>query len=188
MSQCFSKTGQMTPVTLLEVGPCYILQKKTKEKEGYDSLQVGYKKIVRKSRIQKSAEGKQYYFIKEERIKPDETLKTGDEINLSAFKEGDLVKITGISKGKGFQGAMKLWNFKGKMASHGTKHEHRTIGSIGSRWPQRVILGKKMPGRMGADRTTVKNLKIIKIESENNLLVVKGAVPGRKGTLLEIRG
>ena len=124
-------------------------------------------------------------FMKE--YKAENQLSLGDKIDLAIFKEGDLIKIVGVSKGKGFQGAMKLWNFKGKSATHGVKHEHRTIGSIGSRFPQRVVPGKKMPARMGGDKTTVKNLKIVKIDLENNLLVIKGAVPGRKGTLLEIK-
>jgi large subunit ribosomal protein L3 len=188
MSQMFDKEGKFTPVTLVEAGPCSVLQRKNKEKDGYEAVQIGFGKITKKNKIKKSTKGKEYKYIKEQRLEGSEQYKIGDEIKAGDFKEGDMVKISGISKGKGFQGAMKMWGFKGKFATHGVKHEHRTIGSIGSRWPQRVVPGKKMPGRMGGERTTVKNLKIMKVDPENNLLILKGAVPGRKGTLLEIRG
>jgi len=193
MSQFFTKEGQFIPVTLIECGPCYVLQQKTKEKDGYSAAQVGFLKIekpivhTQQKKIKKWQKGKEYRYIKENKLEQSDQTKAGDKIDLSVFREGDSVKISGISKGKGFQGAVKRWNFAGKFASHGVKHEHRVVGSIGSRFPQRVVPGKKMPGRMGGERTTVKNLKIVKIDPENNLLVVKGAVPGRKGTLLEIR-
>ena len=111
---------------------------------------------------------------------------TGEE-DTSSLKEGDKVKISGKSKGKGFAGAVKKWGFSGRNATHGVKHEHRTIGSVGSAFPQRVFKGKKMSGRMGAKRVTVKNLKIVKIDKEKKILTVRGAVPGNKGTILEIR-
>ena len=130
--------------------------------------------------------GKEYKNIKEYR-EAESALNIGDEINVSAFAEGDLVKISGISKGKGFQGGVKRHGFHGRRATHGVKHEHRTIGSTGSRFPQHVIKGRKMPGRMGYERTTVKGLKIMKVDKDSNLLVLKGAVPGRTGALLEIR-
>jgi len=119
---------------------------------------------------------------------PVTLIKLGEKEDFSSFKEGDKVKISGTSKGKGFAGAVKKWGFSGRDATHGVKHEHRTIGSVGSAFPQRVFKGKKMPGRMGAERVTVKNLKIVKIDKEKKTLTVKGAVPGHKGTLLEIRG
>ncbi|TSC74777.1 MAG: large subunit ribosomal protein L3 [Parcubacteria group bacterium Gr01-1014_30] len=112
--------------------------------------------------------------------------KNRDEV--SVFKEGDKVKISGISKGKGFQGAVKRWGFKGRGQTHGVKHEHRTIGSVGTSFPERVIKGKKMPGRMGRQRVTVKNLKVVKVDLESNIIAVKGAVPGPRGSLLEVRG
>ena len=112
----------------------------------------------------------------------------GDVIDVSVFKEGDNVSVIGISKGKGFQGGVKRHGFKGKLsASHGNKHEHRTIGSTGQRFPQHVIKGRRMPGRMGYDRVSVKGLKVMKVDKDSNLLVLKGAVPGRTGALLEIR-
>ncbi|MBU3934629.1 50S ribosomal protein L3 [Patescibacteria group bacterium] len=188
MSQLFNQDGVVTPVTLIEAGPCYVLQQKNKEKDGYEAIQIGFEKITKERKMKKSAKGKEYKYIKEERIKTGgEQHKAGDKIDVSVFKEGDTVKISGASKGKGFQGSVKKWGFAGKSKTHGVKHEQRTVGSVGCRFPQRVIPGKKMPGRMGGGRITVKNLKIVEIDKDNNLLVVKGAVPGRKGTLLEIR-
>lgn len=187
MSQMFDKNGKMTPVTLVLAGPCYVLQKKNKENDGYEAIQVGFQKIEKKSKIGKSMKGKEYKYIREERIKSEEVLKVGDEINAAVFQEGDNVKVSGMSKGKGFQGGVKRHGMSGRNQTHGVKHEHRTIGSTGTRFPQHVMKGRKMPGRMGFDRVTVKNLRIMKVDKDNNLLVVKGAVPGPKGTLLEIR-
>ena len=185
MSQMFDEQGNQTPVTLIEAGPCTVLQVKTKERDGYEAVQVGFKKIEKKKKIKKPQAKKPFRFVKEFK---DGQYKEGEEINLSVFEEGKLVKVAGISKGKGFQGAVKRWGFAGRNATHGVKHEERTLGSIGTTGPQRVFKGKKMPGQMGFERKTVKNLKIVKIDKENNLLAVKGAVPGKKGTLLEIRG
>jgi len=187
MSQMFDKNGKLTPVTLMSAGPCYVLQNKNKEKDGYEAIQIGFVKIEKKNKITKSMKGKEYKNIREERTEGD-TSKAGDEITVSVFKEGDEVKVSGMSKGKGFQGGVKRHGFHGRIATHGVKHEHRTIGSVGTRFPQHVMKGRKMPGRMGYERTSVKNLKIMKVDLENNLLVVKGAVPGRTGALLEIRG
>lgn len=188
MSQLFDKSGKLTPVTLVVAGPCQVLQVKTKDKDGYEAIQVGYQKIEKKNKIGKSMKGKEFRYIREEvGVKPE--VKVGDQIDLSMFKEGEIVKVSGTSKGKGFQGGVKRHGFSGKLsATHGNKHEHRTIGSTGSRFPQHVIKGRRMPGRMGNERVSVKGLKIMKIETENNLLVIKGAVPGVKGALLEIRG
>ncbi len=198
MSQLFDKDGKLTPVTLVLAGPCYVLQKKTKElasakglleakKDGYDAIQIGFEKITKMNKIRKSWKARPYKYVKEFRASGSE-LKVGDEINVSMFAEGEKVKVSGMSKGKGFQGGVKRHGFSGRNATHGVKHEHRTIGSTGSRFPQHVIKGRKMPGRMGYERITVKNLKIAKIDAENNLLILKGAVPGHKGTLLEVRG
>ena len=187
MSQLFDKDGKLTPVTLVLAGPCYILQKKTKEKEGYEALQVGFEKIEKKNKIGKSMKGKEYKYIKEQRIKGENDSKAGDEINVSIFQEGEKVKVSGMSKGKGFQGGVKRHGFSGRNATHGVKHEHRTIGSVGQRFPQHVRKGRKMPGRMGYEKVSVKGLKIMKIDKDNNLLILKGAVPGRTNALLEIR-
>ena len=186
MSQMFDEKGNIVPVTLIEAGPCAVLQIKTKDKDGYAALQIGFVKIEKKSKIKKSMKGKEFRYIKE--VRTIDEAKMGDEINVSIFKEGDKVNISGISKGKGFQGGVKKHGFSGRNATHGMKHEARTIGSVGQRFPQHVIKGRKMPGRMGYERVTVKNLKIAKIDAENNLMAVKGAIPGHRGTLLEIRG
>ncbi len=183
MSQVFDEKGNIVPVTLIEAGPCTVTQIKTKDKDGYDSLQIGFKKIEKKNKIKKPMKKKPFRFLREFQ---DGEHKIGAEIDVSLFQEGDMVKVSGVSKGKGFQGAVKRWGFSGRDATHGVKHEHRTLGSVGTTGPQRVIKGKKMPGRMGQDRVTVKNLKIVRIDKENNLLAVKGAVPGKRGTLLEI--
>lgn len=167
MSQIFNDKGMVVPVTLVEAGPCTVTQVKSKEKDGYEASQIEYKKN------RKEFAGTE--------------LKVGDKIDVSVFQEGDEVKVAGISKGKGFSGPVKRWGFKGRQSvTHGTKHELRTPGSTGSSEPDRVRKGKKFAGRMGADRVTVKNLKIAKIDKDKNLLFIKGAVPGRRGTLLEI--
>ncbi len=185
MSQIFTEDGKVVPVTLIEAGPCQVLQIKTKEKDSYEAVQIGFKKIEKKKKIKKTAKGKEFKYLRE--FPNGQEYKVGDKIDISVFDEGDKVKISGISKGKGFQGGVKRWGFSGRGASHGVKHEARTLGSVGSAFPQRVIKGRKMPGRMGFERITVKNLKVVKVDKENNILAVKGAVPGRRGTLLEIR-
>ncbi len=187
MTQIFDKEGNVIPVTLVEAGPCFVTQIKTKEKDGYFAVQVGFEPL---KKIKKSKKKKPYRYLKEFRLDEEEIKKyqIGQKIDVSFFKEGDLVSVSGISKGKGFQGAVKRWGFSGKNpVSHGTKHEERKIGSVGASTPRRVWKGKKMPGRMGAERVTVKNLEIVKVDPENNLLAIKGALPGRKGTLLEIK-
>jgi len=184
MTQMFDEKGNVVPVTLIEAGPCVVTQIKTKEKDKYEATQIGF--IPKLKRVKKTEKGKEFRSLREFE---GGDYKLGDKIDVSVFQEGDIVKVSGISKGKGFQGAVKRWGFKGKAsATHGTKHEHRTLGSVGTSFPERVIKGRKMPGRMGAERVSVKNLKIVKIDKENNLIAVKGAVPGRRGTLLEIRG
>jgi len=184
----FWKDEKVIPVTLIEAGPCQVLQIKTKEKDGYEAVQIGF---LEKKKIKKTEKGKKFKYIREFLISPskagDSQFKKGDKVEISVFKEGEKVSVSGNSKGKGFQGAVKRWGFKGRNATHGVKHEHRTIGSVGCRFPQRIIKGKKMPGRMGNKRITVKNLEIVKIEKESHILALRGAVPGRKGTLLEIK-
>lgn len=195
MSQMFDSKGIITPVTLVEAGPCVVLQKKSKAKEGYDSVQIGFVKIVKKNKIGKSMKGKEFRYIKEARLrqgsgeaKPEgeDTTNVGDQVSVDIFKEGDKVNVIGISKGKGFQGAVKRHGFHGRNRTHGAKHEARTVGSIGQRFPQHTIKGRRMPGRMGSDRVTVKNLIVAKIDAENNVLALRGAIPGHRGTLLQI--
>ena len=183
MSQIFDEKGNQIPVTLIEAGPCSVTQIKTEEKDKYGAVQVGF--VKKTKNIKKTEKGKEFKYLKE--FKNGGEYKIGDEITVSSFQEGEKVKISGISKGKGFTGAVKRWGFKGRLsATHGTKHELRTLGSTGSSVPERVTKGRKMAGRMGSQRTTFKNLKVVKVDKENNLLAVRGAVPGRKGTLLEI--
>jgi len=184
MSQIFDEKGNVVPLTLVEAGPCFVTQIKTKDKDGYTAVQIGFEKIEKAKKIKKTMRGKGFKFLRE--FKNGE-FKIGDEISVSIFKEGENVSVSGISKGKGFAGAVKRWGVAGFPKTHGTKHGLRSIGSVGSRFPQRVIKGKKMAGRMGGERITVKNLEIAKVDPENNILAVRGAVPGRKGTLLEIR-
>jgi len=186
MTQIFGKNGEVIPVTLVEAGPCEVTQIKTKEKDGYEAVQIGFERIKKEKKIKKPLKHKPFRWLREFRDEPSK-YKVGDKIEVSVFKEGEKVDVSGISKGKGFQGAVKRWGFSGRGASHGVKHEHRTLGSVGSMFPQRVIKGKKMPGRMGGERVTVKNLEIVKIDKEKNILALKGAVPGRKGGLLEIK-
>jgi large subunit ribosomal protein L3 len=190
MTQTFDEKGGPVPVTLIEAGPCQVLQIKTKEKDGYTAAQVGFEKIEKEKKIKKPLQKKPFKYLREFRLDESEikNYELGKKIDVSIFKEGDLLKISGISKGKGFAGAVKRWGFHGRPSTHGTKHEERGLGSVGSTTPSRVVKGRKMPGRMGGERVTVKNLKIVKVDKENNLLAVSGAVPGRRGTLLEIRG
>lgn len=190
MSQIFDEKGNVIPITVIEAGPCQVTQTKTKEKDGYIAVQVGFIKKTRK--IKKTEKGKEYRYIREFRIvKEDKSSLTpfaaAQVIDVSIFQKGEKVKISGISKGKGFAGVVKRWGFAGRSTSHGTKHEVRTPGSVGASFPERVIKGKKMPGRMGFERVTVKNLEVVRVDPENNLLAVRGAVTGAKGTLLEIR-
>lgn len=196
MSQVFDEKGNVIPVTLVEAGPCYVMQIKTEAKDGYEAVQIGFEKVENEKKIKKPMKNKPYRYLREFRIKGAGTIeatevakeiKVGDEINTSIFKEGEIINISSISKGKGFAGGVKRWGFKDKAKAHGAK-DMRKIGSVGCRFPQRVIKGKKMPGRMGSERITIKNLRVIKIDKENNLLAIKGAISGHGGTLLEIKG
>ncbi len=185
MSQVFKEDGTVVPVTLVASGECHVVQVKTKEKDGYEAIKIGYENLPTK-KIRKTRTP--YRYLKEFRSEV-EGFKVGDKISLEIFQPGDKIKVSGVSKGKGFQGGVKRWGFSGKgTATHGNKHEHRTLGSTGCCTPCRVIKGKKMPGRMGSERISVKNLEVIKIDSKNNIIALKGAIPGRRGTLLEIRG
>jgi large subunit ribosomal protein L3 len=190
MSQIFNDQGKVIPVTLVEAGPCQVVQVRDLEKDGYQAVQIGFDPVKEK-KVNKPQQGhfkkaglkKNYRYLKEFKA---EGLKVGDKIEVTLFNPGEIVKVSGISKGKGFQGVVKRHGFAGFPATHGTKHGLRAPGSIGSAFPQRVFKGKKMAGRMGGDRVTVKGLEIVQVDKDNNLLAVKGALPGRKGTLLEI--
>jgi large subunit ribosomal protein L3 len=191
MTNIFDEDGIVYPVTVVNAGPLVVTQVKTLETDGYDSVQFGYGER-KESNISKAVKGHtkdlgNFETLKENRVNETD-LKVGDKVDVSAFEEGDKVTISSISKGKGFQGVVKRWNFAGGRRSHGNKHHERTPGSIGATGPQRVLKGLKMAGRMGSDRITVKNLKIVKVDKDTNQLYIKGAVPGKRGTLVEIRG
>lgn len=175
MSQTF-QDDKVIPVTLIEVISGTIIGKRTMDKDGYEAIQIGFDK-----------KGKnRYRYQREFRSDEFDKQKVGDAITIKDFTVGDRLKISGNSKGKGFQGVVKRWNFAGRNASHGGKGQIRRGGSIGSMFPQRVIKGRKMPGRMGNVQISLKNVSLIDVEEKNNLLVVKGGIPGRKGTLLKI--
>ncbi len=188
MSQIFDKEGRSIPVTVIEAGPCFVAQIKDEKKDKYKGIQIGFEELKAK-KIKRSQKDKPYRYIKEFRLEKDEKcdLKKGDKIDVSIFSEGDKIKVSGISKGRGFQGVVKRHGFKGGPASHGHRHVLRRPGSIGTSFPERVIKGKRMPGHMGTERITIKNLKIALVDVKNNLLAVVGAVPGPIGGLVEIK-
>lgn len=188
MTQIFGKDGVVQPVTIINAGPVKVTQIKNVEKDGYESVQVGYGEKKEKN-INKPEKGHlkglgNFRYLRE--FNTDEEVKVGDKIDVSVFEEGEEVIISAISKGKGFQGVVKRHNFAGGPRSHGQKHSERKPGSIGSTGPQRVFKGTRMAGRMGGDRVTVKNLKVVQVDKENNRLLIKGAVPGKRGTLVEV--
>ncbi|MDD2646623.1 MAG: 50S ribosomal protein L3 [Patescibacteria group bacterium] len=185
LTQIF-RNDEVVPVTILQAGPCYVLQIKNKEKDGYEAIQIGYQKITKAKRITKAMKGKEYRFIKE--FKPQGVeYKVGDEIKVDIFKTDQKINISGITKGHGFTGVVARHGFHGHNTTHGTKDQERMPGSIGSTAAQRVLKGRRMAGRMGAERATIKNLQIIEIQPDKNLLLVKGAVPGANHGLIEIK-
>jgi large subunit ribosomal protein L3 len=193
MTRVYDENGRSIPVTVIEAGPCTILQKKTIGKEGYNAIQVGFleKKESRLNKPEaghfKRSGGQGFYHIKEFRVTDPESYEVGQKITLSEILTiGDLIDISGKTKGRGFQGVIKRHGFSGGGAGHGSNF-HRAPGSIGcSAWPSRVLKGKKMPGRMGNELITQKNLKVIDIRNEENVLLVRGTVPGAKNGLLNI--
>lgn len=186
MTQMF-QDDKVIPVTLIEAGPCKVVDRKTTARDGYEALQVGYEALPDK-RKKKSQKGKEFRYVREFRTNAGDTSLEAQDITVALFQEGDTVKVSGISKGKGYAGAVKKWGVHGRNATHGVKHEERTIGSVGMSFPERVTPGKKMAGRMGSRRVTLKSVKVVKIDPERNILVVRGAIPGRPGTMLQIQG
>ncbi|MEW6107995.1 MAG: 50S ribosomal protein L3 [Nitrospirota bacterium] len=191
MTQVFDENGKMWPVTVVEAGPCCVIQVKTKENDGYEAVKIGFPEVKKEKRINKPLSGifrktglKPYKILKEF---PMGELKVGEMVTVEKFRKGDIITVTGVSKGKGFQGVMKRHNYAGGPGSHGSMF-NRAPGSIGqSSFPSRVFKNKGLPGHMGSERVTVKNLKIVDVKTEQNLLLILGAVPGSKGTFLEIR-
>ncbi len=195
MTQVFRPDGQVIPVTLLKAGPCVVVQRKTPVADGYDAVQLGLVEFAKSQRITKplaghlkrsGAEGVR--FLRELRLSPsDSDLKAGDRVLVDQFKPADKVDVIGVSKGRGFAGLVKRHHFRGGDTSHGSMH-HRAPGSIGaSSYPSRVFPGLRMAGRMGADRVTVRNLEVVDVDIEDNVLVVKGAVPGPNGGYVVVR-
>lgn len=196
MTQVFDEKGVCYPVTILRVSPLTVTNVKVADKDGYDAVQVagGEQKEYRLGKADLGHQGGQARYVKEFRARASqgekiEGLEVGASIDASVFAPGDTVTVSAISKGKGFQGVIKRHGFAGDMATHGRKHSQRSPGSIGGggRDGGRVIKGMRMGGRMGSDRVTVKNLKIVQVNNEENIILVKGAIPGRRGTLVEVR-
>ena len=193
MTEYFSPEGQVFPVTIVNVGPVTVTRIFEKAKDGYNSVQVGFD-TQKESRVSKGSAGAMkgafYKELKEFRLKPSDTTtaKEGDVIDVSTFELGDKLQVTSVSKGKGFQGVVKRHGFHGGPRSHGQKHSEREPGSIGGGLRNKVPKKMRMAGRMGSDRITVKNLKVVHIDTASNTLYISGAIPGRRGTLVEITG
>jgi len=191
MTQKFAENGEVIPVTKVVAGPCVIVQAKTVDNDGYTAVQVGF---GQKKKLNKSIKGHlnnfgDFRYLKEFRIDDGEgVLKAGDKITVNVFQIGDIVKVTGTSKGKGFQGVVRRHGFHGSPASHGHKDQLRMPGSIGAGEPQHVFKGIKMAGQMGNEQVTVKNLEIIDIDKEKQILFIKGAIPGYHGSLILVSG
>jgi large subunit ribosomal protein L3 len=193
MSRIFTEEGRWIEVTLLEAGPCTVVQRKTSDSDGYDAVQVGYGEVKEK-RVNKPQMGHfkktgiaPKRFLREFRIDGSSELQPGDELKIDMFKSGDRVDVSGTSKGKGFQGVIKRHGYSGGPGGHGS-HFHRAPGSIGQcADPAKVYKGKGMPGQMGNKKTTTQNLEVIDVDPEKNLLVVRGAVPGAPGGLVVVK-
>jgi large subunit ribosomal protein L3 len=191
MTQVYDEAGRMMPVTVIEAGPCCVLQVKTRERDGYEAVQLGFSELRKAGKVKRPMGGlfkkagvKPYKILKEF---PMGDFKVGEMLTVEKFKKGDVVSVSGVSKGKGFQGVMKRHNYAGGPGSHGSMF-NRAPGSIGaSSFPSRVWKNKGLPGHMGSERVTVKNLKVVDVKTEQNLLLIFGAVPGSSGTYLEIR-
>lgn len=194
MTQIFQDSGEAVPVTVIEAGPCPIVQVKTQERDGYQAVQLGFGKR-KENKFNSPIRGHfakadipPTQVLREFRVESLDGVAVGDTVDASLFSEGELVDVTGTSKGHGFTGVVKRWGFKGGRKSHGGEQDLRRPGSIGaSATPSRVFKGKKMPGRYGAKRHTVQNLQVIQTDAERNLLVVKGSIPGPPNGFLLIR-
>jgi large subunit ribosomal protein L3 len=194
MTQIFNEKGHIVPVTVIQAGPCVVVQRKTIARDGYEAVQIGFVDPSGGKRASKPEKGHcekhgvaPLRVLREMRVEPENTLKEGDSVLVDGFKEKAKVHVTGVSKGKGFAGVMKRHHFAGGRATHGSMF-HRAPGSIGgSSDPSRVFPGTRMAGHMGAEQVTVRNLEVARVDVENNLLLVKGAVPGPRGGYLVIR-
>lgn len=192
MTQIFDDEGNMIPVTVIEAGPCVVTEKRTEEKDGYKAIQLGFEDIKEK-KLNKPELGQ----FKKHGLSPkrhlvefrnfDEDLAIGDEVTADIFEEGEIIKVQGISKGKGFSGNIKRWNHSTGPKTHGS-HFHRSPGSIGAVDASRVFKGQKMPGRMGHEKTTIHNLEVVKVDTEKKVVLVKGSVPGPKKSIVSLIG
>ena len=193
MTQVFTETGTLVPVTVLEVGPCWVVQRKTTKTDGYEAVQLGYLP-AKAHRLNKPEAGhlakagvNPVKHLQEFRIEADDAFEAKQEVGVDMFVEGERVDVTGTSKGKGFQGVVRRHGMAGGPASHGSM-SHRRVGSIGaSATPSRTIKGIRMPGQMGNKRSTIIGLEVVRVDAEKNLLLVKGGVPGPNGSLLVVR-
>ena len=193
MTQIFDEMGKVIPVTVIEAGPCVVVQKMTKEKEGYNAVQLGFEEVGEK-KLSKPEQGhlkkagvNPVKHLKEFRLEDDSKLEVGDVVKADVFAEGEKVDITGITKGHGYTGCVKRWGHHVLRATHGTGPIHRQPGSMGTIDPARVFKNMKMPGQYGHEQVTILNLVAVKIDAEKNLIAVKGAVPGAKGGIVFIR-
>ncbi|MGH2542864.1 MAG: 50S ribosomal protein L3 [Ardenticatenaceae bacterium] len=194
MTQIYGQNGEIIPVTVIEAGPCFVTQIKTRERDGYDAVQVGFDE-VKPQRITKperghlqKADAPNLRHLREFELEDGEQLELGQRIDASVFEVGDIVDVTGTSKGKGFAGVIKRHNFSRQRKTHGQSDRERAPGSLGAgTTPGRTFKGKRMAGRMGGDRVTVQNLKVVLVDPERNMLAIKGAVPGAKNGLVMVR-
>ena len=193
MTQIFDEVGNVIPVTVIEAGPCVVAQKKTVEKDGYDAVQLGFMDVKEKhltkpvkGHFEKAGVAPKKH-LKEFRLEDCSALNTGDIISVDTFAAGDKVDVTGITKGHGYTGAIKRWNLHKLRMTHGVGPVHRQSGSMGVIDPARIFKNKKMAGQWGNEQVTVQNLKVVKIDSEKNLIAIKGAIPGAKNGIVFIR-
>ena len=194
MTQIFDESGKVIPVTVVEAGPCVVVQKKTMANDGYDAIQLGFGDL-KPHKVNKPMKG---HFdkadvaakrtLKEFRLEDCESVNVGDIIKADTFEVGDIIDVVGTSKGKGYAGVVKRWNARMQQHSHGVGPVHRSVGSMGANTdPSRVLPGKKMAGHLGAEQVTVQNLQIVKVDAETNMIAVKGAIPGPKGGVVYIK-
>ena len=191
MTQIFDEKGNVQPATILSAGPLFVTQIKDKNNDGYSAVQVGFGTKKEKNINKPEAghlNGVNARFLKEFRLEDTSAFKVGDKLDLSVLSVGDCVEVSGITKGKGYQSVIKRHGFKGQPRSHGQKHCENAPGSIGGGLRNRVPKNMRMAGRMGADRVTIKNLKVLGVDQENNQILISGAIPGKRGTLIEVRG
>lgn len=192
MTQIFSPEGRAVPVTVVEAGPCVVVQKKSVATDGYDAIQLGFSE--QKERLVKKpmkghfgkAGSKLFRYVHEVRLDSGENFDLGQELKADVFSEGEFVDVTGISKGKGFAGVIKRWNFSRGGMTHGSMY-HRRTGSLGATDAARVFKGRKLPGRMGGETVTIQGLKVVRVDPERNFLLIMGAIPGNKGGFVVVK-